>query len=687
MQLRFIGAAGGEVTGSCTLIELENGKKVLVDCGMHHGKRNNGEHNHSFPPEDVRAEEIEAVILTHAHADHVGLLPRLYRLGFRGRVLGTEATMELCSVSFPDAARIHKREIEYRLKKGGVSLDLLFTDKDAEGCVDLFVRGIKYGELIDVCEGMQARFFDAGHVLGSAFVEISTDEGKGRQTKGIFSGDLGRDTLLSKAPEPLIGADYLVIEGVYGDRLHDEPDFMVACRRLAQTALDRCVRQRGTLIIPAFSLDRTQKIIEAFRQLMKEPEYAALKDIPFYLDSPIAAKTTEVYKKEECVRYLSENIRDLSERGEDIFNLPNLEVIQTQERSKEIAKSKIARVVIAASGNMQHGSVVRHLYHNIENPNCTIAVVGYQPKGTIGDAVKNCLPVIRIERENKVVRAEIVNIDGFSAHADQKELLRFIEQVADNSVERVKSWLHQDITVFVNHSETEAQRRLVEEAGKIKGVKAYEALKNAEYRIFGRKVVRLKEGERVYQHMNVAQQQKVIEEAETLRMGRKFGLPDVKRGAKYYLDKVKRAVRDGQTDARGVGKSLSKFVGEVERLKKVLEKDGRISVNGSNGQHPGHDNEDMRSKFAKLWSVRAQSIQQRAARAEREYLAVMKAFSSMPAGVLCKYSEELRRLNRVLDESARILLGHALKDIRRKDDAIPVCAPKKEDRQVPVRAL
>lgn len=687
MQLRFIGAAGGEVTGSCTLIELENGKKVLVDCGMYQGRRNNGEYNYSFPPKDIRAEEIESVILTHAHADHAGLLPRLYRLGFRGRVLGTEPTMELCSVSLPDAARIHKKEVEYRFKKGGVGLELLFTDKDAKKCIDLFIRGIKYGEFVDACEGMRVRFFDAGHILGSAFVEVSIDEGKGKQTRGIFSGDLGRDTLLSKAPEPLIGADYLVIEGVYGDRLHEESDFMAACRRLARTALDRCVKEKGVLIIPAFSIERTQEIIELFRQLMKEPEYAALNSIPFYLDSPIAAKTTEIYRSGRCVEYQSDIMQAMYKRGEDIYNFSNLEVIQTQERSKEIAKSKIARVVIAASGTMQHGSVVRHLYHSIENPNCTIAVVGHQPKGTIGEAVKNRLPVIRIEREHKLLRAEVVNIDGFSAHADQRGLLRFIKQVGDNSMERVESWPPQPITVFVNHSETEAQRRLVEEAGRIKGIKAYEALKNAEYLIFGRNVVCLREGERVYQRMSVAQQQKAITEAETRRKRKKFGLLSAKHGTKYYLDKVKRIVQSGRTDAYGVSKSLSKFIGEVERLKEVLEKDGHISLNGSNGRHPNRNNKIMKPKTEKRWSVRTQDILQLIGVAERECLLVIKTFSNMSVNVLREYSEELRSLNRVIDESDCILSGHSLKDIERKNDSIPAGDSKKKDRQVPVRAL
>ena len=420
MKLIFIGA-DHEVTGSCHYLEAA-GKHMLIDYGMEQGV--NVFENVPLPVDEAL---IDYVFLTHAHVDHSGLLPLLYARGFRGQVFATDATADLCEIMLRDCAHIQMMEAEWKNRKAKRSSNVQFQEplydmEDAEGVLKRFVP-CHYDRIIDICDGIQVRFTDVGHLLGSASIEFWLTEG-GITKKIVFSGDIGnKHQPLLKDPVYTKEADYVVMESTYGDRLHspDQPDYVKELAAILKETFDR----GGNVVIPSFAVGRTQEILYFLRKIKVGRLVEGHENFPVYVDSPLAVEATDIFREnrmecydEEAMELVSQNINPIAFSG--------LKLSITSEESKEINFNDTPKVIISASGMCEAGRIRHHLKHNLWRPECTILFVGYQAVGTLGRSIVEGAGEVKLFGESVEVRARIRQLAGMSGHADKNGLIEWI---------------------------------------------------------------------------------------------------------------------------------------------------------------------------------------------------------------------------------------------------------------------
>jgi len=426
MKITFLGAAK-TVTGSCFLVETEK-CKLLVDCGMFQGRAKETEMNkEDF---DFNPAEIDYVLLTHAHIDHSGRIPKLYLDGFKGEVIATKATVDLCAVMLPDSGHIQEFENEWENRKrkraGKPPVMPLYTLQDAVDCMKLF-RGVKYGEIVNLTDSIKVRFNDAGHILGSAIIELWVYE-NGENIKTVFTGDLGnRDMPIVRDPAIIEDADYLVIESTYGNRLHKERE------NKAEKFLDiilNTVNKGGNVVIPSFAIGRTQEIIYELNKYMDvyAEKYEYFKNIPVFIDSPLAISATEIFRKNlDC---FDEEARKFIESGDNPLDFPGLQFTKTSDESKALNERMDSSIIISASGMCEAGRIKHHLKHNLWRNDSTILFVGYQAEGTLGRRILDGAKSVKIFGEDISINARIEKIEGFSGHADKDGLMQWVGSFA-----------------------------------------------------------------------------------------------------------------------------------------------------------------------------------------------------------------------------------------------------------------
>lgn len=419
MKIAFHGAAR-TVTGSKHLITLKNGKKVLLDCGMFQGLGKETDmlnREFGFEPADVTV-----MILSHAHVDHCGLIPKLVKDGFTGSIFCTPATKDLSTVLMKDSAEIQQDEVKYtnkkRISEGLPYLQPLYTVDDAVKAVD-HLKETPYGQWYDVIDGVQAMFTDAGHIIGSTCVHLKIKE-DGKETRITFSGDVGRyrDAIL-KSPETFPQADYILIESTYGNSLHDlnvtTPDMLL---RWIEKA---CLQKKGKLIMPAFSVGRTQELLYSLNQLELENR---LPDLDYYVDSPLSIAATEILKR--YPQYFNKTIQQIMETDKDPFTFKGLRYIQTVDQSKQLNFMNGPMVIISASGMADAGRVKHHISNNIENSRNTILLTGYCEPHSLGGRLLEGDKEVNIYGVEHEVHAEIGAIRSMSAHGDYEDLCQWL---------------------------------------------------------------------------------------------------------------------------------------------------------------------------------------------------------------------------------------------------------------------
>lgn len=419
MQITFIGA-DHEVTGSCHVVNA-CGKYILIDCGLEQGS--DEYENQELP---VETPDIDYVLLTHAHIDHTGLLPLMYARGFRGRVLATEATVDLCRIMLRDSAHIQEAEAEWKNRKakraGKEEIQPLYTMNDAEGVLQHFIP-CGYKEKINLTDGIDIRFSDAGHLLGSASIEMWISEGPVNK-KIVFSGDIGNlDRPIIKDPEYISEADYVVMESTYGDRYHDtETDYVQALAKITKETFDR----GGNVVIPAFAVGRTQEMLYYYRKIKQDGLVEGHEGFQVYVDSPLAVEATQIFNKNKLCCFDDEAMA-LVEQGCNPIHFPGLMLSVTSNDSKAINFDSKPKVIISASGMCEAGRIRHHLKHNLWRKDSTIVFVGYQAVGTLGRTLLEGEHQVKLFGETIEVEAKIVKLDGVSGHADKAGLIKWIE--------------------------------------------------------------------------------------------------------------------------------------------------------------------------------------------------------------------------------------------------------------------
>lgn len=422
LKLNFLGAVQN-VTGSRHLLQA-NGTKLLVDCGLYqerHFKARNWE------PFEVPPKSIDAVLLTHAHLDHCGLLPKLVKEGFKGKIYGTSATGEIAQIILFDSAKIQEEDAEYKRKrhakegrKGPFPEEPLYTTQDVEVCCPHF-SAVNYKQPIEFANGVEATFFNAGHVLGSSIIQIKAPI-NGQTRTVLFSGDMGRpDRPIVQDPTSFEQADYILIESTYGDRVHQGKE---DTKKMIADVIISAKRAGGNIIIPSFALERSQELLYYLNELMLED---AIPKLTVYLDSPMASKITKVFQhhRELYDKEMAEHMRN----HESPFNFPQLKITGSTEESKQINFVREPVIVIAGSGMCTGGRIKHHLANNISNPKNTIMFVGYQAEGTLGRLILDGKEEVRIHGQKHPVKARIRRINGFSAHADKNELFNWLSKL------------------------------------------------------------------------------------------------------------------------------------------------------------------------------------------------------------------------------------------------------------------
>jgi len=418
MKLTFLGAAH-EVTGSRYLLEA-CGKNILVDYGMEQGFD-----LYENTPLPVPAAAIDCVFLTHAHIDHSGWLPLLYKQGFRGRIFTTEATEDLCAIMLMDSAHIQEMEAEWKSRKasrkGEAPVEPDYSTEDAAETIKLFAP-IKYMTETDVYPGISIRMIDVGHMLGSASIEVSVTE-DGTTRKIVFSGDIGNQNQpLLRNPHYFTEADFVVMESTYGDRSHGEvPDFVGTLVEILNTTFSR----GGNVVIPSFAVGRTQELLYFFRQIKQDGLITKHPDFPVYIDSPLAIEATQVFK-EHMYEYMDQATVALLKQGVNPLSFDGLKVAQTADESKLINEDQTPKVIISASGMCDAGRIRHHLKHNLWRPECTVLFVGYQSVGTLGRILQDGADEVKLFGETIGVKAEIRKLNGISGHADNNGLMQWI---------------------------------------------------------------------------------------------------------------------------------------------------------------------------------------------------------------------------------------------------------------------
>lgn len=454
MRLEFVGAAH-TVTGSCYLLESEE-RHFLIDCGMFQGSRRVRDLNYEdfpFSPAD-----IEGVLLTHAHVDHCGLLPKLVKDGFQGKIYATKTTTELCRIMLPDSAHIQESDAELMNRKGrrrgDAPITAIYTLKDAAAALDHF-EVVPYEKELVLAPNIRVKFFDAGHILGSAFLEVYVTEND-KTTKLVFSGDLGQPNQpILKDPTLETGADFLIVESTYGDRLHQIYDKETKLLEIVNDTMDR----GGNLVIPAFAVGRTQTLLYYFYRLWKQGRLDS--DIPIIIDSPLAIAATRIFMQ---------NIQDFDEESKRIFEesgkvptFPQVRICETAAESRALNSQESSSVIISASGMADAGRVLHHLKHNLWRPESTVLFVGYQAEGSLGRRLIDGIKRVRVLGEEVAVKAQIQTMDGFSAHADSNQLIEWISDFKSPVPAKV----------FIVHGEAQSQEALKSRIQKECGFECY----------------------------------------------------------------------------------------------------------------------------------------------------------------------------------------------------------------------
>ena len=450
MKLTFIGAAH-EVTGSCYFLEAA-GKKFIVDCGMEQGP--DQYENQDIP---VAASELDFALLTHAHIDHSGNFPLIHARGFRGPIYATVATCDLCDIMLRDSAHIQMFEAEWRNRKakrnGQTEFVPAYTMEDALGVIQQFVE-CNYNQVIQLAEGIKVRFVDAGHLLGSASIELWITE-DGEERKIVFSGDIGNtEQPLIKDPEYLDSADYVVMESTYGDRSHGEkPDYVTALVDI----LRKTFKRGGNVVIPSFAVGRTQEMLYFLRKIKEDNLLPEFEGFEVYVDSPLAVQATSIFKEHYSECY-DEEAMELINKGINPIAFPGLKLSITSDESRAINFNETPKVILSASGMCDAGRIKHHLKHNLWRSDSTILFVGYQAVGTLGRSLVEGAKDVHIFGEEIHVNADIVRLPGISGHADNAGLMRW----ASSFKEKPKR-------VFVAHGDDQVcdlfAKRLEDELG------------------------------------------------------------------------------------------------------------------------------------------------------------------------------------------------------------------------------
>jgi len=450
MKVTFLGATK-TVTGSNFLVEGA-GKKFLVDCGLFQGQAADEAQNEMEFAFDVN--DIDFMILTHAHIDHSGRIPKLYKDGYRNKIYATKATCDLCAIMLPDSGHIQEMETEWknrkRERKGEEKKLPIYDVETALMSLELF-EPTKYDQLIEVDENIHIRFNDAGHMLGSAIVEIWIKEGE-ENKKIVFTGDLGNNDIpLLSEPTMIEDADYLIMESTYGNRHHMRNDEKA---ELFINIVTDTIRNGGTVVIPSFAVGRTQEILYELNNLKErrfdndfQRKYEILMHTPVYVDSPLAISATEVFK--ENMDLFDENTQKLIKSGDNPLEFPGLKFTRTTQESKELNESDESAIIISASGMCEVGRIKHHLKHNLWNHKNTILFVGYQAPGTLGRKLVDGAKTVKIFGEEIAVNARVEYIEGYSGHADQEGLMNF-----------VYSFVKKPSHIFLVHGEPEGQKVL-----------------------------------------------------------------------------------------------------------------------------------------------------------------------------------------------------------------------------------
>ncbi len=441
MKIQFLGAAR-TVTGSKHLITTANGKKILLDCGFFQGKGSEtDELNRNFPFDPA---SIDYLILSHAHIDHSGNIPNLVKQGFKGQILCTPATTDLCRIMLIDSAHIQEHDIDFlnkrRKKQGRKPLSVLYETKDAENCLKQFIS-VKYDTKYTVCDGVTLLLTDSGHILGAAAINLEIIEND-ISKKIFYSGDIGRpnDKIL-KDPAPFPQADYIITESTYGDRLHAESTFSE--QQLFNVVYDTCVIKKGEIIIPAFSLGRTQEIVYSLNNMYNKK---MLPPIKVYVDSPLSVNATEIMRNHpEC---FNKDIVDSLKFDTDPFGFNNLIYIQDVQESIKLNSLKEPCIIISASGMAEAGRIKHHLANNISNPDNTILMVGYAEPNSLGGHLRSRYKTVKIFGVEHEVKANVVILDSYSAHGDFYEMIKYLNCQDKKKVKQI----------FLVHGEYEVQK-------------------------------------------------------------------------------------------------------------------------------------------------------------------------------------------------------------------------------------
>lgn len=449
MKIQFLGAAK-EVTGSKHLITTDDGLRILLDCGMYQGK---GKETDSQNRElGFQPSNIDYLILSHAHIDHSGLIPYIYREGFRGRVLCTPQTRDLCQIMLADSAHIQESDVKSYNKKmqkrnSAERVEPLYLPEDAEHCMRLF-RAVRYDTDFQLDKRTSLRLTHSGHMLGSAIINLTLQKTDGSIIRLAFTGDLGRPSArLIRHADPFPQCDYLITESTYGDREH--PIAVDAEHELLDIVRDTCIKKRGKLIIPSFSIGRTQEIVYSLNNLYNA--HLLPNRVHVYVDSPLAVNASKIFSAN--LPELNDDVKETLKTDPDPFGFESLTYIHNIEESKRLNYNPEPAIIISASGMLEAGRVKHHVANHIEDPNCTILIVGYCTPASLGARIQ--LPGIKeisIFGEMHPIRAKVTKIDGFSGHADKKEILEFFRCQDASRVRKV----------FVVHGEPEAAESLSE---------------------------------------------------------------------------------------------------------------------------------------------------------------------------------------------------------------------------------
>jgi metallo-beta-lactamase family protein len=425
VKVTCLGSAGS-VTGANFLVETPLGKRVLVDCGMFQGGKRMELRN--WREWDFDPSQIKTLFLTHAHIDHSGRIPKLVHDGFKGRIFTTSPTAQLCGIMLLDSAHVQEMDARWQSRKNKRlakdEIRPLYTMEDAERSLHHIVP-VESDEIIDVEEGIRARFRNAGHILGSSILELWVKNGDQQEIKIVFSGDIGKSNqLILKHPTEIFSADYLFVESTYGNRLHKSFD---ESKIELLDAINYAVSHGEKVIIPAFAVERTQEIIYILSEFQRQGK---LPDIPVYLDSPLAIKATEIFRHNQ--KYYDKEATELVKNGNDPFCLPNLHYTETSAESMAINEHRGPAIVIAGNGMCTAGRIKHHLKHNLWREGASIVIAGFQANGSTGRKIVEGYKTVKVFGEDVAVKAKVFTIGGFSAHADQNDLLSWVGNFAES---------------------------------------------------------------------------------------------------------------------------------------------------------------------------------------------------------------------------------------------------------------